>query len=125
MEEKEGTMSNVIGTNLKALREATDLTQEQLASYLGIGRSAYANYEAGEREAPLEVLEKSAALLGCELELLFEEDLEAVKSQMMVCAFRTDGLTHDDMAEVARFKRVVLEYMKMTKMLSENEETVK
>ena len=67
----------------------------------------------------------SAALLGCELELLFEEDLEAVKSQMMVCAFRTDGLTHDDMAEVARFKRVVLEYMKMTKMLSENEETVK
>ena len=69
-------MREVIGRNLKALREANDLTQEQMSSYLGIGRSAYANYEAGEREAPLEVLERSASLLGCELDLLFEPDLE-------------------------------------------------
>lgn len=117
--ERERTMSNVIGRNLKVLREANDLTQEQMSSYLGIGRSAYANYEAGEREAPLEVLERSASLLGCELDLLFEEDVETVKDQMMVCAFRTDGLTEADMKEVARFKQVVLEYMKMQKMLSE------
>lgn len=112
-------MNNVIGRNLKLLRESNDLTQEQIASYLGIGRSAYANYEAGEREAPLEVLERSAALLGCELDVLFEEDVEAVKSRMLVCAFRTDGLTDEDMQEVARFKNVVLEYMKMTKLLDE------
>ena len=112
-------MNRIIGKNLKMLREANDLTQEQMASYLGIGRSAYANYEAGEREAPLEVLECSAKLLGCELELLFEADEEMVKDRMMVCAFRTDGLTHSDMVEVARFKQVVLEYMKMSKMLNE------
>ena len=112
-------MSNVIGRNLKVLREANDLTQEQMSSYLDIGRSAYANYEAGEREAPLEVLERSASLLGCELDLLFEEDVETVKDRMMVCAFRTDGLTDSDMKQVARFKQVVLEYMKMQKMLSE------
>lgn len=112
-------MNEVIGRNLKVLREANDLTQEQMASYLGIGRSAYANYEAGDREAPLAVLEGAAALLGCELELLFEEDAETVKNEMLVCAFRTDGLTDGDMKEVARFKRVVLEYMKMKKMLGE------
>ena len=39
-------MREVIGRNLKVLREANDLTQEQMASYLSIGRSAYANYEA-------------------------------------------------------------------------------
>ena len=89
------------------------------AEELGIGRSAYANYEAGERETPLEVLERSASLLGCELELLFEPDVETVKDRMMVCAFRTDGLTQADMKEVARFKQVVLEYMKMQKMLEE------
>ena len=112
-------MSNVIGRNLKVLREANDLTLEQMSSYLGIGRSAYANYEAGEREAPLEVLERSASLLGCELELLLESNVEIVKDRMMVCAFRTDGLTEGDMNEVARFKQVVLEYMKMQKMLGE------
>ena len=112
-------MSNAIGRNLKVLREANDLTQEQMSNYLGIGRSAYANYEAGEREAPLEVLERSASLLGCELELLFEPDVEVVKDRMMVCAFRTDGLTEVDMKEVARFKQVVLEYMKMQKLLEE------
>ena len=90
-------MREVIGRNLKVLREANDLTQEQMSSYLGIGRSAYANYEAGERETPLEVLERSAALLGCELETLFEQDVETVKDRMMVCAFRTDGLTEGDM----------------------------
>ena len=110
-------MREVIGRNLKVLREANDLTQEQMSSYLGIGRSAYANYEAGERETPLEVLERSAALLGCELELLFEQDVETVKDRMS--AFRTDGLTEGDMKEVARFKQVVLEYMKMQKMLGE------
>ena len=112
-------MSNVIGRNLKVLREANDLTQEQMANYLNIGRSAYANYESGERETPLEVLERSASLLGCGLELLFEPDAQTVKDQMMVCAFRTDGLTEGDMKEVARFKQVVLEYMKMRKKLGE------
>ena len=36
---------------------------------------------------------------------------------MMVCAFRTDGLTEGDMKEVAHFKQVVLEYMKMQRLL--------
>jgi hypothetical protein len=40
-----------------------------------------------------------------------------VKEQMMVYAFRTEGLAEGDMKEVARFKQMVLEYMKLQKML--------
>lgn len=112
-------MRKIIANNLKLLREANDLTQEQVADYLDVKRSAYSNYETGDREAPLNVLEKAAALFGCELELLLDEDEERVKNEMMVCAFRTDGLTNEDMKEIARFKKVVLEYLKMTKMLGE------
>ena len=85
-------MNTITGRNLKALREANGYTQEKMAEYLGVGRSAYANYEAGERETPLEVLQKAADLFGCELALLFEEDETAVRN-MLVCAFRADDLS--------------------------------
>ena len=109
-------MNTVTGRNLKALREANGYTQEKVSEYLGVGRSAYANYEAGERETPLEVLQKAADLLGCELSLLFEEDESAVRN-MLVCAFRADDLNADDMREVAAFKSVVMNYLKMERLL--------
>ena len=107
----------VVGRNLKALREANGYTQEQVANFLGIGRSAYANYEAGERETPMEVMERACELLGCELALLFDEDEQAVKN-MLVCAFRADNLSVNDMKEVAAFKNIVLNYMKMERLMA-------
>ena len=109
-------MNAITGRNLKALREANGYTQEKVSEYLGIGRSAYANYEAGEREAPLEVLEKAANLFGCELSMLFEMDETAVEN-MLVCAFRADNLNVEDMREVAAFKSIVMNYLKMERML--------
>lgn len=107
----------IVGRNLKALREANGYTQEQVANFLGIGRSAYANYEAGERETPMEVMERASELFGCELALLFDEDEQAVKN-MLVCAFRADNLSINDMKEVAAFKNIVLNYMKMERLMA-------
>ena len=44
-------METTIGRNLKLLREANSFTQDQVASFLGINRSIYSNYESGDREA--------------------------------------------------------------------------
>lgn len=107
----------VVGRNLKALREANGYTQEQVANFLGIGRSAYANYEAGERETPMEVMERASELFGCELALLFDEDEQAVRN-MLVCAFRADNLSVNDMKEVAAFKNIVLNYLKMERLMA-------
>ena len=107
----------VVGRNLKALREANGYTQEQVANFLGIGRSAYANYEAGERETPMEVMERASELFGCELALLFDEDEQAVKN-MLVCAFRADNLSVNDMKEVAACKNSVLNYRKMERLMA-------
>ena len=106
----------VVGRNLKALREANCYTQEQVASFLGIQRSAYANYESGDREAPIEVLERASELMGCEFSLLFDEDENAVRD-MLLCAFRADNLSEGDLVEVAAFKNIVLNYMKMKSMM--------
>lgn len=108
----------IIGRNLKSLREANNLTQGQVASCIGINRSAYSNYESGSREAPIDVLEKACNLFGCEMGLLFDEDESAVKN-MLVCAFRADNLSGEDLREVSSFKDIVLNYMKMERLLAE------
>ena len=108
----------MLSKNLKLLRTANDMTQEQVAKFLGIGRSAYSNYEDGRREPPIDVLEKFANIMGCDLATIYEENEEAVKSQL-ICAFRTDGMSKEDMKEIASFMRLVLSYLKMERLLNE------
>ncbi|WP_250228227.1 helix-turn-helix domain-containing protein [Anaeropeptidivorans aminofermentans] len=45
---------------LKNLRNDKDLTQQELADYLKISRSAYQNYESGTGGIPIKILSKSA-----------------------------------------------------------------
>ena len=113
-------MKTIIGNNLSKLRSANNLTQKQVSEYLGITRSAYSNYEDGIREAPLDVLVKAADLFGCEAHLLLERD-ERVVDNMLVCAFRVDELSASDLNEISHFKQIVKNYMKMKRLL-ENEE---
>lgn len=105
-------MSNTIATNLKKLREAARYTQDEVSQALGITRSAYSNYESGEREAPYDVLEKVSDLFGCDMYILFEEN-ENADAMIFASAFRLDGLTDEDAAEIVRFKDIVKSYLKM------------
>lgn len=105
-------MSNIIATNLKKLREAARYTQEDVAQALGITRSAYSNYESGEREAPYDLLEKVSDLFGCDMYILFEEN-ENTDAMILASAFRLDGLTDEDVIEIVRFKDIVKSYLKM------------
>lgn len=109
-------MDKIIGQNLCKLRKANNFTQEQVAEYLGINRSTYSNYELGEREMPFELLERIADLLGCDLTVLMEED-EAVVNEMMIGSFRVDNLSADDLEQIAAFKRIVKNYVKMNELL--------
>jgi transcriptional regulator with XRE-family HTH domain len=111
-------MNNIIGKNLKKMREANRFSQEQVASFLGIKRSAYSNYECGDREAPLEVLEKASDLFDCELHLLFEENVDVVNN-MLTCAFRVDNLNEEDIAQIASFKNIVKTYLKLNQLLAQ------
>ena len=107
----------LIADNIRRMREVSGYTQENVAGFLGVGRSAYANYEAGEREIPLSVMEKLADLYGCELLDLYTED-EAALAGMLVTAFRVDTLSPEDMAQVAAFKRIVKNSLKMDNLLA-------
>ena len=50
------TMNN----RLRDLREDADLTQTQVARYLGMSQTGYSKYETGENDIPTQVLIKLA-----------------------------------------------------------------
>jgi len=108
-------MNKTIGNNLKKLRSVSAYTQDEIASALGITRSAYSNYESGEREIPLSLLEKASNLFGCELYVFFEEEV-FVDDMILASAFRLDDLCEKDLQEIGQFKDIVKSYLKMDQL---------
>jgi len=104
--------NTVVAYNLKKLREAARYTQGEVSQAIGITRSAYSNYESGERETPYDVLEKVSNLFGCDMYVLFEES-ENTDAMILASAFRLDGLAPEDTIEIIRFKDIVKSYLKM------------
>jgi transcriptional regulator with XRE-family HTH domain len=105
-------MDKTVARNLKKLREAAKYTQDEVANALGITRSAYSNYESGDREVPYDVLEKASDLFGCDMYIMFEEN-ENIDAMILASAFRIDGMTPEDAVEIMRFKDIVKSYLKM------------
>ena len=45
---------------IRALREDSDLTQKQVAEYLGMSQTGYSKYETGENSIPVDIVVKLA-----------------------------------------------------------------
>jgi len=54
--------------NLREIREQRGLTQEQLASMIGVNRSAISHYEADRNNPSLETTQKLARMLDCSID---------------------------------------------------------
>lgn len=59
-------------SRIRDLREDRDLTQQELANYLKISRSAYQNYESGVRGISIEILSKIADFHHTSVDYLIE-----------------------------------------------------
>lgn len=59
---------------LKELRKTKGVSQEQVASALGITFRAYQNYEYGQREPNIEMLNKMADYFGTSIDYLLGRD---------------------------------------------------
>ena len=105
-------MDKNISRNLKKLRETARYAQDEVAHALGITRSAYSNYESGDREMPYDVIEKASDFFGCDMMVLFEDN-ENVDAMILASAFRIDGIAPEDAGEIMRFKDIVKSYLKM------------
>lgn len=112
-------INQIVGENLKKIREFSGFTQKQIAEAIGIERSAYSNYEAGTRDVPYDVLEKISNIFGCEPYILFEDDVLA-DNEILAAAFRISDLDESDLKEISNFKDIVKSYLKMER-IAQNE----
>lgn len=105
-------MANIIGRNIKALREGMGLNQSNLAHFLNVDQSLISKVEKGERSLSSDMLEKLACLFGITI-----DDIEtgALESSNLSFAFRASDLSVEDMEAISIINRIALnsEYMGM------------
>ncbi len=70
----------MIGENLKFLRKNKKVSQEELASDLGLTRSSYSGYENGVAEPNLQNLLKFSEYYGLPIDVLIKKDLTKLPS---------------------------------------------
>ena len=107
-----GNDSTVVA-NITKVRKALGYTQDSIAKYLGISQAAYSKYESGELDTPISVIENLANLFGVDEYDFYEEDTELQLSNMAF-AFRADDIVPEDMESIAKFKKIVRNYINMS-----------
>ncbi len=66
-----------LNTNVKHLRKKANMTQPYLAQKLGVGKSTLANFESGQINTSLEVLDKLHTIFNISLDDLVYTDLSS------------------------------------------------
>ena len=56
-------MNEILGNRIKELRNARNLTQEQVAEQIGVSRQKYARIESGTNSISLDILSRIASAL--------------------------------------------------------------
>ena len=61
------------GTEFRSLRESQKLSQRRLARLAGVDRASLARFELGRSRGNLELVEKLAAVLGYEIDMVWQD----------------------------------------------------
>ena len=110
-------MKKIVGHNLKSWRKKFGYTQDTIADYLGIKRENISFYETGEREMPINHLEKLSDLFGIEPEMFLNENKEIINTEIAFAFRNTEKLSADSLRNIALFKKIVKNYIMMQNKL--------
>jgi transcriptional regulator with XRE-family HTH domain len=102
----------MLGVNIKRFRKSFNVTQSELAEYIGIPREILSYYENGKREVSLLHLEKISAYLNVDMSEFFEENFERIKPELEL-TFRANDVSAGDREKIVEFKKIVKNYQKM------------
>lgn len=106
-------MSDSIASKLKILRKGRKLTQEQLASALGVNRATISNYEIGRRLPNLNDLKRFAEFYGVGLDyfgVVSKDEMFDLLSRARD-VFESDAVSKEQKEEI--YKEIMRLYLKM------------
>ena len=104
------TMANIIGNNIKTLRDGMGFNQSNIARFLNVDQSLISKVEKDERILSADMLEKLACLFGVSVDAI--ED-SAIEASSLSFAFRASDLSAEDLEAISEINRIALnsEYM--------------
>jgi transcriptional regulator with XRE-family HTH domain len=106
-----------LGSRIRKARDYVGLSQDDVASVLGISRPAVTLIEAGERKVEAIELRKLAALFGTTVDSLLNGEKSASEEtdQLAFLARATQGLSESDMEQLLRFTEYLRNSSKPTR----------
>lgn len=111
-------MANIIGKNIKTLRENMGFTQASIANFLKIDQSMISKVEKGERTLSIDMLEKLSCLFGVTVEAM---EKEIISESNLSVAFRADELSTNDMETISAINRIAMNVTFLTELLKKEE----
>jgi len=110
--------NKTIGRRLRAVRESTGFTQEQVAKYLGVKREIISYIETGARPVSTLMLRKLADLYGYKFSYFVDESVKEEGPQVSM-AFRVSDLSESDLPIITQVKKIALNLDSLYKLLGE------
>ena len=111
-------MKNTIGNNLKIWRSKYGYSQDKIAKYLGITRENISYFENGEREIPIKHLEKLSDLFGISPVTFYEYSNYNDEFEIAFAFRNKENISNETMQNIAKFQKIISNYMKMSKKLN-------
>lgn len=107
-------MNNNIRESFKNLRKKINVTQEQMALFLGLEQSSISKFENGERTLNVGNLEKACSLFGVSYHKLLENTSEV---EVISPAFRKTSVSVESLNDVSEINKIALNILEMNKMI--------
>ena len=95
-----------IGQNAKRARESNGFSQANVADFLKVDQSLISKFENGDRSIQSDLLERLANLYVfrvCDF-----ESVKGIPEQRIKAAYRSSGISTDDMEAIHDIKRIAL-----------------
>jgi len=109
----------IIGENAKRARESCGFSQANVAEFLKVDQSLISKFEKGFRSLQSDMLEKLANLYGAKVSDF--ECAEGIPDQRIKAAYRSNGLTTEDLEAIHDIKRIAMNLFFMSDLAGESD----